>query len=120
MTTIPPLVAAVVTAFPTTFVPVHPTHDEFVAWARTQDGIDTRIVDFLADRIDCAGSTPADWMRVAKMGRTPWYAMLTGPQRTAILVGIVGQDATNAFMDWAVTLTMPKPSRAVRHALRAA
>lgn len=120
MNTIPPLVAAVVAAFPMTFVPVQPTHDEFIAWARTQDGIDMRIVDFLADRVDCAGSTPADWMRVARMGRTPWYAMLTGPQRTAILVGIVGQEATNEFMDWAVTLNMPRPSRAARRALRAA
>lgn len=120
MTAIPPLVAAVVAAFPMTYVPVTATHDEFIAWARTQDGVDTRIVDFLANRIDCAGSTPADWMRLARMGMTPWFATLPGFQRTSITVGVVGKEPANAFMDWAVTRSMPQLPRAARRALRAA
>lgn len=119
MTALPPLVAIVVATFPLPVVQAS-THAEFIAWARTQAGVDVRIIDFLAEREDCAGATPEEWMRIAQMGTKPWFTSLPGAQRNQILNGVVGIEASNAFMDWAMEKLVPRPSRAKRRALRAA
>ena len=105
ITTLPAVVAATVAGYALPAVSA-PTHAEFVAWARTQETVDDRIVDFLASRDDCAGATPAEWTRLATIGATPWFKALLGDRRRAITIGVVGEAAFNAYQDWAIETAM--------------
>ncbi len=75
------------------------THAEFVDWARTA-GVDGRIVDFLADREDCADTAPAAWVRLGTVGKSDWFKALPEDQRRAVTIGLVGDRGFKAYVAW--------------------
>lgn len=82
-------------------LPTALTHSEFTDWLRSED-MDGRLVNFLAQRDDCAGATPSQWVRLARLGNSEWFCELSSDARRAISLGIIGQQAFNAYVNWLV------------------
>lgn len=79
------------------------THAEFVEWLRSDeicDRVYDRAVDFLTQRGDCAGSSPAAWTRLVSLGRTHWFAKVPAEQRSTISRFIIGDQAFDAYVAW--------------------
>ena len=82
-----------------TYSYVNASHAEFVDWLRTS-GHDGRIVDFLAQREDCADAAPAAWARLAKVGQSAWFKALPQEQRRSVSRSIIGETAFAAYVEW--------------------
>lgn len=74
-------------------------HDEFVDWLRTERD-NSQIVDFLAQRQDTAGATPRQWAVLNRMVTKDDYLRLNDEQRRQVVVGILDQQAFDAFDSW--------------------
>lgn len=77
-----------------------PTHPEFLAWAAEQ-GLDQRLIDFLTQQGDCAGTSPAAWTRLDAIGRSDWYKRLPGDERQRITIWTIGEEAFAVYLAWA-------------------
>lgn len=75
------------------------SHIEFVDWARA-NGVDDRIIDFLASRDDCAGTSAAAWVRLGRTGASAWFRGLPEDQRRTISRGLIGDDAFRIYVEW--------------------
>lgn len=78
---------------------VAPTHAEFVDWARA-NGHDERVTDFLSERGDYAGTSPAAWTRYSHVLRNADYRALRCDQQKGVAIALLGEEAFAAHRDW--------------------
>ena len=84
---------------PSLCVPIDVTHGEFIAWAK-DNGFKGHLIEFLASRNDCLGTTHRAWARLNAMGQTEDFLALDGEIRNRISRGIIGDGAMDAYISW--------------------
>ena len=101
------MVNAAMESAPNAYAETEYSHDEFLEYARNY-GMMKEILEFLTDRGDLAGASPAAWMQLSNVGTQDWHGALHENTRRQITIFIIGQSAFDRYVEWLLAKHLPK------------